>query len=201
VKRIVIGILNGLLLIVAIAGLSGVEAGGQSIREVKPRVPATRPAPLECVTTFRALFKYVQKREPSLITDEKARARWLSRLLRKSFEEHIKNSGTPQENPDYPSNQTFVGVWDNPTTFSLIGTRHYDYRNADNRDDNRAVIDVLFEWDKRVSRKSINNYPGEKSLKSFIFVHEDGSWKLDDVYTFSDKFARPESLRAYFEKR
>jgi hypothetical protein len=125
----------------------------------------------------------------------------MSTLLRKSFASHIKNSGSPKENPDYPSNRTFVGVWNKLTTFSIVGSRHYDYRNAENPDDNRAVIDVLYELGKKADGNVDNNYPGEKSLLSFVFVHEDGVWKIDDVYTFTDKFARPESLRGYFEKR
>jgi hypothetical protein len=148
---------------------------------------------------FRAFFAYVQKKEPSILSDKQAQDRWLSRQMKTSLEKHIQQSGNPKENPDYPSNQSFVGVWDKPSTFSIIGSRHYDYRNADNPDDNRAVIDVLYEWSKKAQPN--NNYPGEKSLRSFIFVFEDGAWKLDDVYTFSDKYATPESLRAYFEKR
>ena len=66
-------------------------------------------------------------------------------------------------------------------------------------DDNRAVIDVLYEWDENGSLD--NQYPGTKALKSFIFVFEDGVWKLDDVYTFSDEYASPESLRAYFSRQ
>ena len=170
-----------------------------AIREVPNRSRAARPAPAACVAVFRAFFIYVQKQEPSILTDKQAQNRWLSRLMRTALAKHIEQSGNPKENPDYPSNQSFVGVWDKPTTFSIVGSRHYDYRNADNPDDNRVVIDVLYEWGKSVGPN--NNYPGEKMLRSFIFVFEDGVWKLDDVYTFSDKYATPESLRAYFEKR
>ena len=167
-------------------------------REVPNKSGAARPAPPACIATFRAFFNYVQKREPSILSDKQAQNRWLTRLMRTALAKHIEQSGNPKENPDYPSNQSFVGVWDKPTTFSIIGSRHYDYRNADNPDDNRTVIDVLYEWSK--SGGPNNNYPGEKMLRSFIFVFEDGAWKLDDVYTFSDKYATPESLRAYFEK-
>lgn len=168
------------------------------IREVQNRARVMKPAPAACVAVFRAFFRYVQKREPSILTDKQAQNRWLSRLMRTSLEKHIQESGDPKENPDYPSNQSFVGVWDAPTTFSIVGSRHYDYRNADNPEDNRAVIDVLYEWSKNGNLD--NNYPGEKNMHSFIFVYEDGAWKLDDIYTFSDEFSRPGSLRGYFEK-
>lgn len=190
------------LCVLTLIGVAGtrVVATGQTgtMREVPNRARAIKSAPAECIKVFRAFFAYVQKREPSILADQKAQERWLSQSMRKALAAHIQRSGKPQENPDYPSNQSFVGVWDDPTTFSIIGSRHYDYRNSDNPDDNRAVIDVLYEWSK--TTPPANNYPGEKSLKSFVFVYEDGAWKLDDVYTFSDKFATPESLRAHFDK-
>lgn len=188
------------LVFIGVAG-SGEIVNGQvsGIREVPNRARAIRQAPVECLAVFRAFFAYAQKREPSILTDQKAQERWLSRLMRKALATHIQQSGDPKENPDYPSNQSFVGVWDAPTTFSVVGSRHYDFQNPDNPDDNRAVIDVLDEWSK--AKNVNNNYPGEKSLRSFIFVFEDGAWKLDDVYTFSDKYATPESLRGFFEKK
>ncbi|MGH9801190.1 MAG: hypothetical protein ACRD82_12565, partial [Blastocatellia bacterium] len=156
-------------------------------------------APAECFAVFRSFFRYVQKPEPSILTDHQAQNRWFSRLLRRELTDHIKRSGNPNDNPDYPSNSTFVGVWSYPTTFSIIGSRHYDYRNTDNPDDNRAVVDVLYEWDKNGSLD--NQYPGTKSLRSFIFVFEDGAWKIDDIYTFTDEYAIPGSLRGYFSKK
>ncbi|MCM3905404.1 MAG: hypothetical protein ND866_27220 [Pyrinomonadaceae bacterium] len=191
-------------LLIFIIGLnSGVEVSSQvsGIREVENKSHANKQAPAECVAVFRTFFSYLLKSEPSILTDEKAQNRWLSTLLRKSFATHIKDSGSPKENPDYPSNRTFVGVWNLPMTFSIVGSRHYDYRNADNPDDNRAVIDVLYEWGKKEDGSVTNNYPGQKSLHSFVFVHEEGAWKIDDIYTFSDEYSRPGSLRSYFEKR
>jgi hypothetical protein len=95
-------------------------------------------------------------------------------------------------------NQTFLGVWSSPETYSIIGSRHYDYRDAKNPDDNRAVIDVLYDWG--YSDSLDNQYPGQKILKSFIFVFEDGAWKLDDIYNFTDTYASPGSLSAYFSR-
>lgn len=187
------------MLVSGIGSFEKVLSQGSYIREVESKTHGNKQAPAECVAVFRAFFRYVQKQEPSILTDAEAQNRWLSRLMRTSLASHIKRSGKPQENPDYPSNVSFVGVWNRPTTFSIIGSRHYDYRNADNPDDNRVAIDVLYDWDQKGSLD--NQYPGEKSLRSFIFVHEDGAWKLDDIYTFTDKYARPGSLRSYFDKQ
>lgn len=187
------------ILISTLNPFARVSSQVSATREVPNKSRAETPAPPACIAAFRAFFNYVQKQEPSILTDKQAQDRWLSRLMKTALAKHIAQSGNRKENPDYPSNQSFVGVWDKPTTFSIVGSRHYDYRNTNNPDDNRAVIDVLYEWSKTAGPK--NNYPGEKMLRSFILVFENGAWKIDDVYTFSDKYATPESLRAYFEKR
>jgi hypothetical protein len=182
--------------IAIIAG--GAPAFGQTsgIREVENKKFLKSRAPAECIEAFRAFFKYAQKAEPDIVADTKAQERWLSKRMRESLSEFAKRSGSPSENPDYPSNQTFLGVWNKPTTFSIVSTRHYDYRDKDNPDDDRAVIDVLYEWEKNPPPGSLENqYPGEKQLFSFIFVREDGTWKLHDIYNF----ASHESLRGYFE--
>jgi hypothetical protein len=168
-------------------------------REVDNNAPSQKQAPAECVAVYREFFAYVFKPEPNIVTDEQAQKRWLSKLMIRAFTDHIQSFPHPSETPDYPTNSTFVGVWNYPTTYSIIGSRHYDTRNDDNPDDNRAVIDVLYEWDTQTDGLE-NQYPGEKSLRSFIFVHEDGAWKLDDIYTFTDEYSRPGSLRSYFQK-
>jgi len=193
--------MRAIILLVLISCLiSCAEAPRKStgITEVENSSHLNKQAPPECISVFHDFFRYIQKQEPSILTDQESQNLWFSKLLRKAFAEHIKRSGDPKDNPDYPSNGTFVGVWNRPTTFSIIGSRHYDYRDVKNPDDNRAVIDVLYEWDNNASLD--NQYPGTKSLRSFVFVFEDGKWKLDDVYTFSDEYASPSSLRGYFSK-
>lgn len=173
--------------------------GQTRIPEVSKKSDENRQAPDECLKQFRDLFKYLQEREPDIVEDEQAQKRWLSKLMRASLAGFAKRAGNARDHHDFPSNQTFIGVWNNPTSFSILGSRHYDYRDPDNPDDNRAVIDVLYEWEENPDGNLNNQYPGEKSLRSFIFVHEDGSWKLDDIYTFTDEYASPESLRGYFD--
>lgn len=169
------------------------------MREVENKLQVSKQAPADCVAAFREFFGYVKKREPSIVADEQAQNRWLTKRMRKAFVEHIKRAGKPEENHDYPSNSTFVLVWNKPTTYSIVGSRHYDFRNADNPNDNRAVIDVLYEWGNEDTIE--NQYPGEKQLHSFIFVFEEGVWKLDDIYTFDDEYTTTESLRNYFDRK
>ena len=85
--------------------------------------------------------------------------------------------------PDFPGNGTFIGSWDYPTTYSIVSSRRYG---------NRAIIDVLYKWGPKT------NYPGDERTTSFIYVYEDRTWKLDDVYTFRGEFATAESLNQYF---
>jgi hypothetical protein len=163
------------------------------MQEVENNSHALKQAPTECLSVFKEFFDYVNKGERlSIVTDEQAQTRWLSQSLRKRFVNHTKRSGSPTENPDYPSNRSFVGVWNLPTTYSIVGSRHYDYHNSKNPKANRVVIDVLYEWGSEDTIE--NQYPGIKSLRSFIFVYEDTTWKLDDIYTFNDEFSTADSL-------
>ena len=191
-----------LLVLIGVAN-SCVTVSSQSsrMRETENKSQANRQAPTECLAVFREFFAYVKKAKPDIVTDERAQNRWLTKKMRTAFLEHIKRSAKPEENPDFPSNRNFIGVWNEPTTYSIVGSRHYDFRNADNPNDNRAVIDVLYEWEENPDGSLDNQYPGEKFLMSFIFVYEDGVWKLDDVYTFDDEYMSPESLRQYFSKQ
>jgi len=189
-----------ILLLLVVASTSACSKSSvATISETQNNSATVNQAPSECLAVFRAIFEYIRKSEPSLVTDQQAQDRWLSKLFRKSLADGIKRAGDPKENPDYPSNGSFMRCWSYPTSYSIIGSRHYDYHNVKNPDDNRAVIDVLYEWDENGSLD--NQYPGTKALKSFVFVFEDGAWKLDDIYDFSDEYASPGSLREYFSGR
>ena len=155
------------------------------IKEVT-RSPASTAAPADCISTFKQFFAYVQREKPSIVTDKTAQAKWLSKNLREALEQKVKSFKDQPDNPDFPGNGTFVGSWDYPTTYAVIGSRRYD---------KRAVIDVWYEWGKGT------NYPGDTRLTSFVFVQEDGGWKLDDIYTFRGEFAAAESLNAYLKEK
>ena len=160
-------------------------SGQQPIAEVKKTSPAI-VAPRECVTAFREFFQYLQKSEPSIVRDDQAQKRWLSNELRKALAQKVATFTSPADNPDFPSNATFIGSWDFPTTYSIVASRRYG---------KRAIIDVLYKWGPKT------NYPGDERTTSFIFLLEDGAWKLDDIYTFRGEFAQAESLNQYFREK
>ncbi len=92
-----------------------------------------------------------------------------------------------KENPDSPegppSNSDFIGSWNYPTGFRFVGSRLAGQR---------AVVDVLFTWGKDTE------YPGDTRLTNYILVRENGSWKLEDIYTYEGKFVTAGSLLETF---
>jgi hypothetical protein len=173
-----------LLLLVALLVVGQTSNGSRAadIQESTKKPFAVTPAPPAVLTTFRQFFAYVSKSEPSIVKDESAQSKWLTKSLRDGLKQKVNGFKDQPDNPDFPSNRTFVGAWDGPTTFTILGSRRYD---------RRVVIDVYFEWGKKT------NYEGDSRLSYFIFQLEDGAWKLDDVYTFNGAFAQAESLNSY----
>ena len=156
-----------------------------TIREVK-YAEASQAAPPECLAAFRAFFEYLQKNNTNIVTDEAAKKRWLAKLLRQEFAQKLATFTDAANDPDYPSNSTFLGWWDSPSTYAIAATRRYGQR---------AVIDVLFKWGPNT------DYAGDERTTSFVFLYEDGVWKLDDVYTFRGAFESAESLSQYFHEK
>ena len=159
--------------------------GLAQIQEVKHNTPAVA-APKECLFAFRELFRYLQKTEPSIVRDEQAQKRWLTAELREALKQKVATFTSPQDDPDFPGNGTVIGSWDYPSTYSIVSSRRYG---------NRVIVDVLYKWGPKT------NYPGDERITSFIFLLEDGTWKLDDVYTFRGEFATAESLNAYLTSK
>ena len=165
---------------------SALVAMGQSaIVEVKQSAPAAA-APRECLAAFRGFFQYLQKSEPGIVRDEVAQKRWLTQELRKALAQKLATFTSPKDDPDYPSNNTFIGSWDQPTSYAIVASRRYG---------KRAVIDVLYKWGPKT------NYPGDERTTSFIFLLEDGAWKLDDIYTFRGEYVQAESLNQYLREK
>lgn len=156
-----------------------------------------RAAPSECIAVFGDLMKYIGKPEPNIANDAEAQGRFLTRSMRKALSDHVNQLGDSPDHHEAVSNQSFTRVWNQPSAYSMAGSRHYDNAGADNPNDNRAIIDVLYEWDQW-SDGLTNQYPGEKQLLSFIFVFEDGLWKLDDIYVFDDEYTTADSLKQGF---
>ena len=160
------------------------QASRTTIQEVKHNSVAVA-APRECLSTFREFFRYLQRSDANIIRDETAQKRWLSQELRKALTQKVATFSSPADDPDFPSNATFIGSWDYPTSYSIVASRRYGQR---------GVIDVLYKWGPKT------NYPGDERTTSFIFVFEDGAWKLDDIYTFRGAFAQAESLSQYLRE-
>ena len=155
------------------------------IREVKSNVTSVT-APKECRLAFQEFFRYLQKPDSNIVRDETAKKRWLTQELRKALAQKVATFTSPSDDPDFPSNATFVGSWDYPTTYSIAASRRYGQR---------AVIDVHYQWGPKT------NYPNDERTTSFIFVLEDGAWKLDDIYTFRGEFVQAESLNQYLRDK
>jgi len=163
----------------------GQQPAQVGITEVKQNSPAVA-APRECLESFREFFHYLQSRDRSIVRDEAAQKRWLTEELRKALAQKVATFTSPADNPDFPSNATFIGSWDYPTTYSIVASRRYG---------KRAILDLLYKWGPKT------NYPGDERTTSFIFLLEDGAWKLDDIYTFRGEFATAESLSQYFREK
>ena len=147
-------------------------------------------APAESIRQVRELIRYVFRAKPDFATDAQARQRFLSRQLQEAFikrqnlyAEFVKKQETPDPPP---GNIDFVGSWDYPTSFRIVSSRGYA---------SRAVIDVLFTWGKNT------NYPGDTRLTSYSLIREQGSWKLEDIYTFDGKFMQARSLLQEFRNK
>jgi hypothetical protein len=175
-----------LIFVVALLLSSALVAMGQTaIVEVKHSAPAAA-APRECLAAFRGFFQYLQKSEPGIVRDEQAQKRWLTQGLRKALAQKLATFTSPKDDPDYPSNNTFIGSWDQPSSYAIVASRRYG---------KRAVIDVLYKWGPKT------NYPGDERTTSFIFLLEDGAWRLDDIYTFRGEFVQAESLNQYLRDK
>ena len=57
------------------------------------------------------------------------------------------------------------------------------------------MIDVLYKWGPG------SNYAGDQRTTSFVFLLEDGAWKLDDMYIFRGTYVTSESLSQYFREK
>ena len=179
---------------------SGVFAQGR-LRQTKDGPIKQKAGSAKAIATFIEFFEYVKKDKPDIVEDKQAQERWLSKSFRKTmmdsnsaWVEYLKKN--PDFKPGGPSNSSFTGVWNQPTTYSIVSTREYDYRDKSNPQALRTVIDVLYVWGTENSAD--NQYPGVRNLHTFMFIFEDGAWKLDDVYIFNDEFTSSESLRQYF---
>ena len=181
--------MKSLLVVALVLVCAGLVCAQRSQRPVIAEVKAPAPAivaPRECLAAFRDFFRYLQTSDPGIVRDERAQKRWLSEDLRKALTQKLATFTSPADDPDYPSNNTFIGSWDQPSTYAVASSRRFG---------KRAVIDVRYKWGPKT------NYPGDERITSFIFLLEDGAWKLDDIYTFRGEFVQAESLSQYLRSK
>jgi len=185
-----------LLILIAVVAVPQGSKRQKQNPDWKPRLENTPPketksktvsltAPPESIAALRRFLAFVSKPEPDLMKDKVAQGRLLSRHTRDGIDHLWKAYAKfEKDNPGYdcsPDNDMFMGAWDYPTTYSIIGSRHYD---------SRVIIDVIYRWGPET------NYPGSERLVSYVLVAEDGGWKLDDMYTFHSENREAYSLTA-----
>lgn len=152
------------------------------IEEEKGDLTKSASIPKESLTNFREFIAYIFSNSPNLFYNEKAQRQFLSAHLRKAIAHHLEvfNKVSAREQvPTFPDNSTFVGSWDNPTSYLIVGTRRYK---------ERVIIDVVYKWGQGT------NYEGDTRLVSYSFIYEENLWKLEDAYTFQGKFISAYSL-------
>lgn len=162
------------------------------IREERPARRARAEAPAECLTAAREFIAYLFREDRDIADDKEAQGRWLSQHLRNGlanrrevYRKHKEETPETAEGP--PDNGDFIGSWDYPTSYRVVGSRRYD---------RRALVDIVFKWGPGT------NYAGDERLVSYVFVHEGGRWKLDDIYTFGGEFtAGAHSLSEIFWRK
>src|SRR6266545_26629 len=176
------------------AGISFAQTrtkGSANRAEVREEVSGKRNtsvAPADAVQRVREFIKYLFHQKPDIGSDTSAQNRWLSEAMRKALaNRQTVYAAYAKENPDSPegppSNRDFIGSWDYPTSFRFVGSR---------LSGQRAVVDVLFTWGKDTE------YPGDTRLTYYVLARENGSWKLEDIYTFEGKFVTAGSLLETF---
>ena len=181
----------GLLVMQSSQGaLARQRANASRIGEVSSASTAVASAPSECLTSVRDFITYISREKPDIASDRDAQNRWLSQNLRRglahrlgAYRAFVKSNPDSPEGP--PNNGDFVGSWDYPSIYSIIGSRRYG---------DRALVDIMFTWGKKTQ------YPGDTRLVTYVLVREDNAWKLDDIYTLRGKFVEAGSLSSTFAK-
>lgn len=168
----------------------GIDVLEARIFEVPSFLKTNCEAPKDCLDCLREFLQYVGKPQPELVNDFVAQEKFISSSFRVAINKRVINlqkalleeKGSETRLPT--SNDVFVGFWDLPTTYAILGSRNYN---------ERAMIDVLYTWGKS------SNYPGEKVIATFVFSKEQTQWKIEDIYIcrggFNDTYSLVQLLR------
>ena len=129
-------------------------------------------APDECLQTLRAFLSYCFDGGADILTDAASQDRWLTPALKQQILDNERMAQDrrkqyPTDRIDSVSNKDFIGFWDLPTTFTILGSRHYG---------DQAVVDIEYTW-------SIGTeYEGDRELVSYSLKDDGKSWRVDDVF-------------------
>src|ERR1041385_7328003 len=153
-------------------------------KETKSQIRALDASP-ESLLALHRFLSFIFKPNPILTKDKPAQGELLSRHVREGIE-HLWQAYAKfeKDNPGYdcsPDNDLFVGAWDYPSTYSIVGSRRYP---------SRTFIDVTYHWGPET------NYPGDERLVSYVLVFEDGKWKLDDIFASRGEYIDAKTLTA-----
>ncbi|MCP3899880.1 MAG: hypothetical protein GY707_09240 [Desulfobacteraceae bacterium] len=139
--------------------------------------------------TAKAIIEYLLEDDTNIGNDHVAQDKWLSRKLKSELannQEACKQAQKlrPTDKILLPNNNNFVHSWEKPSFFKILGYRKYE---------KIVFVDVQFKW------STDQNYAGEQRIEFFIFIMENNTWKLDDVYNVRSNFSEPESLSSYLQ--
>jgi len=145
---------------------------------------SVRETPPECALLADEVIRYLLANGASIADDTPSQSKWLTASLRTELTDAVRRcreeaTRRPDERIHFPSNSTFLLAWDPPSAFRVLGSRRYC---------DLAIVDFEFSWGQGTQ------YEGNRRIMSYVFRLDDGSWRLDDVYSFREEYAQPACL-------
>jgi hypothetical protein len=151
-----------------------VLAPGETVRgrEVQGDSSGCDPAPDECLRTLRSFLAYCFDAKRDILADGVSQDRWLTPALRNQILDNERRvqerrKEFPTDRIDSVSNHDFIGFWDLPSTFRILGSRSYG---------DQATIDVEYSW------VTGTNYDGDIERVAYGLVCDGKTWRVDDVF-------------------
>jgi hypothetical protein len=141
-------------------------------REVQGGPSTSDPAPDECLQTLRSFLAYCFDAKKDILDDGASQGRWLTPALRDQILDNERRvqqrrKEFPTDRIDSVSNNDFIGFWDLPSSFSILGSRRYGHQ---------ATIDVEYSW------VTGTNYDGDIERVAYSLKCDGKTWRVDDVF-------------------